>query len=266
MNWERYNELLALRNSGNVDEAIAELARLSDTETDRLGKALVLMEIANGLRLLRRFSDARRKINEALILLGPEHEYYPRAAFLAAAVDMDEENWKGALKKLDEILTRYGSVLQTDDHKDLLEKVQQSRGMALTELKRYSEARAALENMRSKEYEPAVTLCYLAISEFELEDFDTARRDFEGLLRLDPAPLFQAYAHYYLGKIFYRRGQLAWAKAEFEKCLAYPDRGKIPDPNLLALLIDTCKGLNLIQDAARYSEMLKKVQGRISSG
>ncbi len=260
MDWDRYFELVKLRDSGHVEEAILELAKLGEGAEDRLSEALVLIEIANGLRLLERNSDARRKIAEACQLLGPQHECYPRAAFLAAEVDMDEENWKGALKKLDEILEKYTPVLHTDDHKDLLEKVQQNRGIALTQLKRFREACAVLETLRSVEYERVATLCYLGICEFELGDPEGAKRDFQQMLSLDPNSIFQATAHQYLGVMFLRQGQLARAKFEFERCLACPDRGTLREADLLKWLVDSSNGLNLRDDAARYSEMLKKAR------
>ncbi len=95
MDWNRYFQLVKLRDSGHVEEAILELGRLSEETEDYRGKALTLMEIANGLRCLGRVSDARNKIRKACELLGPQDEYYPRAAHLAAVLDMDEGNWKG---------------------------------------------------------------------------------------------------------------------------------------------------------------------------
>jgi tetratricopeptide (TPR) repeat protein len=264
MNWERYNALVALRDDGHIEESMAGLAELIDEDADSLNKALVLMEIANGLRQLRRPSDARRKLSEACELLGPTHEYYPRAAFQVALLDMDEENWKGALKTLDDILEQHARVMHTEDHRDLLEEVQRRRGIALTKLGRFREARPLLESLHLQEYDRVATLGYLGVCDFELKDYDAAMKVYEELLSLDPGSVFRAYANYHRGIILFSKGQLARAKSEFEQCLACPERGDIPDQNLLRWLIDTCKGLNLEAEAARYAEMLKKARNRSS--
>jgi tetratricopeptide (TPR) repeat protein len=264
MNWQRYNELVALRDSGRIEESIAGFFGLCVANEDPLSRAVVLMAIANGLRQLKRVADARHKIAEACELLDPKHEYYPRAAFQAALLDMDDENWRGALKKLDDILEKYETVMRTEDHRDLLEEVQRRRGMALTELERFREARPLLESLRLVEYDRAATLCYLGVCDFELKDHDAAMEVYNELLALDSDSVFRAYAHYHKGTILFQRGQLARAKSQFEQCLACPDRGDIPVENLVELLVDTCKGLNLTGDVARYAELLKKVRSGIA--
>jgi tetratricopeptide (TPR) repeat protein len=261
INWERYNDLIALRDSGQVHEAISGLSKLAETDDDPSTKAIVLIGIANGLRQLKFLSDARRKIAEACTLLGPKHEYYPRAVFQAALLDMDEKDWKGALKKLDYILEKYESVLHMEDHRDILEEIQRRQGMALTKLKRFREARPLLQSVRVLEYDRAATLCYLGVCDFELADYDGALEVYDELLSLHPCSVFRAYAHYHRGIILFKRGQLARGKAEFEQCLACPDRGEIQAENLLGWLIDTCKGLNLTEDVTRYATLLRKLGG-----
>lgn len=261
MDWERFSQLVKLRDSGHVEEAILELSRLAEETEDRLGKALALMEVVNGLRLLGRISDARDKVRDACELLGARHEFYPRVALQAAVLDLDEGNAKGALKKLDEILRKYIAVLQMEDHKDLLEEVYRNRGIALAELKRFREARPILERYRSEPYERERNLYYLGATEYELGDFGAAQSDLETMLTLNPTTVFRTYASEYLGRILYDNGQIARAKAQFEKCLASADRDKGHDEILLKWLVSSSKALNQTGDAARYSEMLKKLAG-----
>ncbi len=260
MNWDRYNELIALRDSGRIEEATTELANLGAAETDPAIKAVVLTQVAGGLGLLRRFSEARGKVREACTLLGPEHGYYPRLALEAAVLDIDEGDWKEGLKKLNAILEKYSAILQLDDNKDLLEQVQRNRGIALFEMRRFREARPILETVRSLPYQRERTLCSLGMCNYELEDLDAAKRDFEELLSLNPGAVFPAYAHYYLGRILYAYGQYARAKSELEKCLASSARGNVSDQILLQGLIYSCKALNWEDEATHYSAMLKKAQ------
>jgi tetratricopeptide (TPR) repeat protein len=259
IDWARYFELVNLRDAGQVEEAILELTKLGEKTQDRVGRALAFLEVANGLRTLRRVSDARHKIRQACELLGAQHEFYPRAALQAAVLDLDEGNAKGALRKLDAILKNHMPVLQMEQHKDLLEEAQRNRGIALAELRRFHEARTILEPFRSEPYERERNLYYLGACAYELGDFSAARRDFEEMLNLEAPPTFRAYAHEYLGRIFYDSGQIARAKIVFEECLAFSVRDRNRDEILLKWLISLSKELNQTEDTARYSEMLRKL-------
>jgi tetratricopeptide (TPR) repeat protein len=260
MNWDRYNELLLLRDSGHPEEAIAELTKLSDKEQDPLAKSIALLAIADGLVGLKHLSAARDKIRAASEILGPNHEFYPRVAFKAAILDMQEKKSSEAFRNLSMILKNYEAVLRMEDHKDLWEEVQRNRGIALADLRRFREALPILECFRSEPYERDRTLYYLGACEFELDDFDAAKRDFQEMMSLGSDSVFGAYAHRYLGTIFFRQGQLARAKGEFEECLASPHRDKKSDINLLGWLINTCTGLNLHEDAARYRRMQEGIR------
>jgi tetratricopeptide (TPR) repeat protein len=266
MNWDRYNEVVALRNSGRIQEATTELSRIADAEVSLPIKAIVLLEVANSFILLKRFSDARLKINEATIILAVNHELYPRALLANALLDMEQTQWKEALEKLDRIIEEYFTALQVDDNRDVLEEVQRNRGIALFELNRLHEAIPQLEGIRSIDYKKDRTLYSLAMAHFELGSFDEAKRDFEELLSLNPNSIYQSHAHYHLGRLLYDREQYARAKTEFEKSLACPDKGGISDHSILEGLIYSCKALNLDEDAARYMKMLKSAGGGKRAG
>ena len=72
MDWERYNELVELRNAGQIEEASAELAKLADAEPDPYIRAVVLMAVATGLSWQNRFADARQTLHGAARMVGRE--------------------------------------------------------------------------------------------------------------------------------------------------------------------------------------------------
>lgn len=257
VDWDHYNELIASRNAGAIEETAAELAQLAEAEPDVAIRAVVLMELANSFVLLNRFSDARDKLSDASKVVGPDHQIYLRIVLAMAVVDTHACEWKSALCKLDALVKDHDFALRSDENSDVLEEVTRNRGIVLVEMERFQEARPLLDASRAVAYQRERTLCSLGMANFALKDFNAAQRDFEELLSLAPKSVFQAYAHYYLGKIFYQRGQLARAKSALEECLACPDRGKVPDKVVLQGLIYCSQGLNLNSDATRYSEMLK---------
>lgn len=260
MNWENLNQIVALRTSGRVEESIAKLEELRVSERDTLANAIALMEIVNGLRLLKRHSEARTKIDEACALLGPEHEFYPRLAFLDALIEMDNNSWKSALSKLDLMFERYQTILRSEDHGDLLDEVQRNRGTALMNLQRFAEAVPLLESVRSIEFDREATLCDLGVCQFKLREYDSAKETFEELLSLGPNSRFRANAHYNLGIIMFYKGFVAKGKREFEECLRCPDRVPLSDDNLLDWLITCSKELAEPSEVQKYTEMKESLR------
>jgi tetratricopeptide (TPR) repeat protein len=259
IDWEYFIQMMASESPGQVEDSIVDVEKLLSEGEDCLTKAAGLMTIAKGLRKLGRYPEAILKVDQICELLGPENEYYPRAAFARASIEMEQGNTQEALARLDEIMERFGRLLSTTEHLDLLQEIQQDRGSILTGLKRFRTAVPILESVREVETGKDAVLCDLGMCYFELAEFDSAKSAFEELLSLEPNSSFKAYAHYYIGMVMYRRGKLAWAKQEFEKSLACPDRFKLSEDNLLHWLVNTSKALNLDSEVARYSEMRKKI-------
>jgi tetratricopeptide (TPR) repeat protein len=260
MDWDRFNELVELSYAGRFDEVVAELTGLADAETDPPTKAAIMLAVANGFTDQRRFSDARRKLHQATATISSKHPSYPRLLLAVAVIDIHEENWKAALKKLGKIIEKYDGVLKIDDNADVFEEIQRNRGIALFELNRVREALPLLQSVRKIEYQKERTLYSIAASNIALKDYDAALLDFRELLSLNPNSIYRSYAHYNMGRIYYDRRQLARGKSEFENCLACPDRGNLSDRDLLQALVYSCRGLNLESDASRYSQMLKTGQ------
>jgi tetratricopeptide (TPR) repeat protein len=262
MDWDRYNELVALRDVGRIDEATLELGKLAADEAEPSIKAIIKMAIAYGFSRHGRFSDARREFLQASETVGPNHILYARILLAIAVLEIDQEKWTEALKQLDNIVNGHRESLADVENQDVFEEVQWNRGIALFELHRISEALPLLQSVRSIEHLKDRTLYSIGMSNFELNNFDAAIVDFQELISRNPVSVYLAHAHYHLGRIYYEREQLARAKDEFEKCLACPDRGDLSDEHLLQALVFSSEGLNLQNDAARYSEMLKSIRRR----
>jgi tetratricopeptide (TPR) repeat protein len=260
MDWNRFNELNVAINSGQIQSSLTELATMADAEPLPSDKVAILVAMSHAYRTLKRFQESRSALHEARGILGTESQFYPRLMLALAVLEIDEQNWQGALKMLDAVSENYGSVLRTEDNIDAWQEVQRNRGLALFELNRVSEALPLLQSVRSVEYQRERTLYSIAASHIQLKDFDAAILDFGELLSLNPGSIYSSYAHYNLGRIYYGRMQLARAKNEFEKCLACPDRGNLSDEEIFQALVYTCEGLNLEKDTVRYNAMLRSAR------
>jgi tetratricopeptide (TPR) repeat protein len=259
MDWNRQQELTTLIEQGRFDEVEAELTNLADAETDPLAKAVILWMISDGLRFQSRFSAALSKLDEACATLGSTHETYPRLLLAKAVMDIDQKNWKAALKKLNHIIKTQSTLLKIEDNADVFQEVQRNRGIALFELGRDADALPLLESVRSTDYQRERTLYSIAAANIQLSNLDAAILAFQELLTLNPSSVYRSYAHYNIGRIHYDRRQLARAKMEFEECLACPDRGNLNDKHILQALVYTCQALNLEEDASRYAEVMRKI-------
>jgi tetratricopeptide (TPR) repeat protein len=262
VNWERFNELIALDQSGKTEEALSGLQDLACSATDPEDQASVLLTVSACQKELKRYDEARRTIAEARSLARRHSTVHPYALLRDASIDALEGNWKSALEKLDSIVQDYSSILHQPEHQDLQEEVTRYRGMALSSLGRKSEARPLLERATAVEYEKATSLYYLGRCCYDLGDLEKARESLEKALMLELDPVYQPSAHYVLGLTYHWRGQNARAIQEFEWCLEHDAQGLVAKWKVLTALVEASKALGLEKDVERYSKMLQRADRR----
>jgi len=136
MDGDRCNELIELRDAVHIAEASGELTKLVDAQRDPVVRAVIVMAVAKGFSWQKRFSDARLTLNHAATMVGSNHVSYPRLLLAIAVVDIKEENWKAALKKLDKIVRQPAVALNTENNRVVFEEIQRNRGIALFVLRR----------------------------------------------------------------------------------------------------------------------------------
>lgn len=259
VDWERFNQLVSLSESGQREEAIRGLrglVRPSETSEDN-GKILLIIGACE--KELGRFEEARNTLNEARSLADKNSWVHPRAIFFDASIDIMEGNWKGGLEKLSGMLSDYRSLLYQPEQKDLLEETQRKRGMAFYELGRLADARPLLEEAAKVSYEKPTTLHYLGRCYYDLGDLQLSENCFREALDLGLRPPYQPGAHYYLGLIYYAQRRYAWAIREFEWCLEHDVQGRVPRKYVLTWIINASKKLGQAKDAERYSKMLQEL-------
>jgi len=258
MDFDRYNELDALRRSGSPNEALRgfrEMERGCEEPEDR---ALVFLAISNSLVLLDRYVEARQAIESALALVGKRDDYYPRIAFKDAYIDIYLRNWKIALSKIDTILENSRDLLQLADNADLVQHLKTARGIVLVELHHNREAIPLLEQASMANPEDGGTLVYLGASYFGVKDLEKSKQCFLNSLKLELDSTYRSKAHYFLGSIYYAEGNFAWAKQEFEESLSQGVSGGFADQDTYEYLKLASKALGLETEVERYSQLLKQ--------
>lgn len=257
MDWKRFDELVELTQKNKTQEAISGLTDLVSFSENPADNAAVLLTIAACQRKLRRPTDARKILDDVRSLPGSPTSSHARALFLDASIDLDQGDWEHGLEKLDMLRGKFSSVLDESDNEDLLEDIQKSRGIALYELNRPKEARPLLEQALSLEHDKGATLYYLGRCCYDLGDLDAAREYLERALAIDLHPVYQPSAHYVLGLAYHWQGQNARAIREFEWCLDHDREQRVAKWKVLTGLLNASKTVGLMDDANRYSKLLK---------
>jgi tetratricopeptide (TPR) repeat protein len=255
---QQFEHAVALRDVGHVEEAAKVFAVLTSQATDPQEKASLLLNEARCYRSLGRLADARERLSCALriaprthLVLYLEHE--------EATLVWHEGDRHKALSMVERLISHYGSVLAASEHRVLYEQVHTSRGMLLTELGKYRDARPQLEECLSfdpRTTEMAAVLYYLGLCSLKLGRAEDAKGRFQQVLRDYPETDCTAMAHLHLGTIYFDEAAYAKAQMEFESCLACEKEGP-PKQYLYKWLAVTAKTLGMKEDAERYDKLAK---------
>jgi tetratricopeptide (TPR) repeat protein len=257
MDWTRFNELVALSESGKVDEAISGLQNLADSADNSADEAGILAILGACQKEAGRLDEAKQTLDQARSLADTASWVHPRGLFFEALIDVRQGNWRAVLKILDKIIESYASFLDDPENQDLRQEVDRYRGIALYELDKNRDALPLLEAAATLEYDKPRTLYYLGRCRYDLGDTNGAAESLRRALSLDLRSLYQPSAHYILGLCYHRQGQAARAVQEFEWCLQHDEKGLVPKWKVLTALINALSALGQDQQADQYSKILQ---------
>jgi tetratricopeptide (TPR) repeat protein len=260
MDWERFNQLVALSEAGHGEDVLLGLRSLVDASETNEDNASVLLIIGACEKELGRYDVARKTLAEARSLAERNSWIHPRAIFFIASIDIRQGNWKRGLEQLNSIVKDFSSILDQPENRDLLEEVQRKRGMALYELDRPKEALPLLKEAVTREYEKPTSLYYLGRCYYDVGELARSTELLNKALALDLHLAYRPSAHYVVGLSYHWQGQNARAIPEFEWCLENDPQGSVAKWKVLTALVNSSTALGLEKDAERYSKMLRHVE------
>jgi tetratricopeptide (TPR) repeat protein len=259
MDTDRFEHAIALRDTGRVEEALHELATLTESTPEPEEKATLLANESTCLVILGRHQEARRQLNLAR-LIAPRTQIHLYLDFADAGLHSDEGQWDKALEILDHLLKDYKELLLLAEHRGLSERIQLFRGTALRALARFREARTALEpclRFQLSGDDEQHLLYNLGVCYENLGERERGKEALLGALKKGLKGSDAVSAHYYLGTIYSDERAYAKALMEYEWCLAHVEEGQIPKKHICEWLAGTARTLGMTEDAERYERLAR---------
>ncbi len=236
IDWNRYREIDALRESGRPAEALAEFENLRAGATDAADVSSILLGESLSYRDLGRFDKAAEAAAEAIRLLPEESPSRPYAEFSLACVHESESKFDLAAQEFRMLLKKYEDLLGSSEY------IQFRRGVQLRLIANLIVLGQGIEPLSI-----AVGLKAEDISAEEKAELSYREAQAHGLLgRHDQSlKLYQqavggplerplaARAHFHIGEILYDRGKFLLALDEFKNAEDLAEAGD-PDTELFA--------------------------------
>jgi tetratricopeptide (TPR) repeat protein len=234
MDWVRFQNATALRDSGRAEDAAREF-RLLETEVNETDEKAALM-----LNEHRCYCDLGR-LDEASLILNQIRKLAPRDPEVCLIVDFGEAcmniqmgHLERGLKEFDEILHRYADLLE-GSQRHLSESIQRRRGVALCNAGRHAEALPLLKKSSTvsglsgedgQEVHLFLGTCYDRLGQTAM-----AKEEYLKAINFGIKTALEAHARYRVAILYFNTGAFAQAKHHLEAILqAYPEPGNADIP------------------------------------
>jgi tetratricopeptide (TPR) repeat protein len=262
MDQARFNNAIALRNSGKAVDALREFRLMAAEADDANEKASLLANEATCYCRLSRLADAERALDQARTAARVPSVFVV-VDFLAACLADQQGKSTKALVLFERALQKHGELLKTSEYRDLFEDIQQRRAFILLRSKRNSEALLLLEEATSfttlsAEDQQEIRLC-LGICYAELHKNDLAKQELLRAIDCRLANDTEVHARYRLGLLYFADHAFAQAKHQLEAILeGHPgDILNLPRKYIYEQLSTTCHYLGDEELAKRYRQLIE---------
>lgn len=257
MDWERFNRAAALKESGNIQQALEEFQALAASAPTPGDRAACELNEITCLRLVGHYGQAESRL-EGLRHSAESAAIRATADFIQASIYMETGRAGQALPLLDQMLKAYGDLLATDDFRYLSEDVRLLRAYALADLAHFKEAvpllREAMTYDLGLDDRQRVRL-YLGHCYFHLGRKREAEQELLQAATEPAAPDVIAEACYRLGMLYYQGGEFSKAKDSFLKCEPLLLQLKSPAKELYTVIATSCRMLGNTDMANHYARL-----------
>ncbi|MBS1849355.1 MAG: tetratricopeptide repeat protein [Acidobacteria bacterium] len=218
IDWKRYHEIGALRESGHPTEALAELKKLREGLTDVMEISSILLGEALSYRDLGRLDEAADAASDAMKLLPEESPSRPYAEFSLACIHEKSQKFDLATQEFKSLLKKHEELLTTNEHIQLKRNIQLRLIANLIVLGHAIEPLAIADTLKMEDIsvEERAELSYREAKAHELlGGYSRALELYQEAIRGSLERSLAARSHFHIGEILYDRGEFLRALDEF---------------------------------------------------
>lgn len=261
MNSTRLENAGLLKDAGRFHDALVEYDSLARETKDPLEGVILELNAVGCLLSLGELDGARSRLRALAPSVQAENEF----AFDLTKLDLlfAEGEFPSALKKADEMFTRYAGRMGQPAFHFLAEGLKRRRATILYYLGRWQEAADGLSESLSFDLplgERAEALLNLGFCQCALKKYKEAKENLLESIRLGLDQSSKHVAYHTLGVVYFNLEAFAYAKESFEKCLETADPSYIKRWRAYEWLRDTCRRLGLMSEAERYAGLARQTR------
>jgi len=249
----------ALCEAGKFAEALEHLKALESNSADTSEKAGYLADMATCYHELGNLSEADSCVAKAKIVIVDDPLGLAQIDYLAAIFLIEENKPEQGLQNLSRIVANNTAILQSEEGRELYQRIQVERAFTLMHLSKNKEARPLLEEALSFELEKETKSnlhCHLGRCYSELSEFSQSRDQFLLAESIGVDEDWKATFHYYLGCALFGLSDFAAANRQFIVCLQSGATGP-PESLVYRMLAETSRKLGDSERARDYERRAK---------
>jgi tetratricopeptide (TPR) repeat protein len=263
MDQARFENAVAMRNSGRILAAIQEFQAMQEETTDANEKSALMLNEVRCYAELGQVVDAERILRRIRELVPDDVEAGFNVDFMAACVEAQGGHYEQAVRQFQTLLEEYVELLQIPDYRDFYEDIQQRRAFSMMHLRKYEDALPILKEAGSffttlkaedqQEVHLNLGICYMELHEDRL-----AKEEYLRAIEFGLNNSVEARARYCLAVVSFLEGGFAQAKYQLEWLLqAYPQEEipNVPRKYVYQQLSRTYHYLGDKENAKRYKKL-----------
>jgi tetratricopeptide (TPR) repeat protein len=255
-----FEQALALGYGGEQARAIEQLDTLLCEEPEDENRGWIVLYKAMFLAQIDRIAEARGLLDDLQTIWKDTPDHRARIAVADALFDEAQGDAFQTLRKLGLIFESFRELWTLEETRDLYEEVQFNRGRLEATIGDWRSALPVLQECLNFERVKAAEFYYhLGFCYFEAGNLEKAEQYLDLALSRNLLPSFAAAAHFYLGRLFNRKGAFARALNQFEQALSQAESVEMPRKAIYTELTKSCELLGLADQAKEYGEQAKKI-------
>jgi len=219
VDWDRYREIDALRESGHPAEALVQFKALRETATDSADISSIFLGECLSYRDLGRFDEAAEAASEAVRLLPEKSTSRPYAEFCLVCTHESVGKFDLAANGFRALLKVHADLLSTDEYIQFRRGVQLRLIANLIALGHAVEPLSMVNTLKAEDISPEerAELSYReAVAHGLLGRHDHALELYQEAISGPLERSLAARAHFHIGEVLYDRGEFSRALDEFK--------------------------------------------------